>query len=580
MNTKLLKVLVNSGVLSSGAAEQLQKESREKNIPVEKLIYNRNLAREEDVAKAKAAVLEVPYRKISPADIDGKLLSLFPADTARTYRVFPISKTDNLLTVGAENPNDPETQNALKFIAKNLKVDLGVYLVTPTAVNAALKKYSPFQDEINAALAALGKKYDRVGRARLRHGLVVLEGDRTVVSGEAPIIKIVAKFLKEAVHRQASDIHFEPQRTDIRVRFRIDGRLEEVSSMPIEIHAQIISRLKILSKLRIDETRVPQDGRFRTEVFDREIDFRVATFPTPFGEKIALRVLDPAVGLHGLKDLGVSGVNFELLQEGIGKPYGSILITGPTGSGKTTTLYALMIILNKADVNIVSLEDPVEYSIVGINQSQVKPEIGYTFASGLRQILRQDPDVIMVGEIRDNETAELATHASLTGHVVLSTLHTNNSLGVLPRMIDLGVPPFLLSSTINLMVAQRLVGRLCSHCRKEVKNPDPKILNIIRNDIEKLPAPIRAQYKDKIVFYHSPGCPKCGGKGSVGRIAIMEVFKMTSELSGIISAGLTEDKLIAEAQRQEMVTIRQDGILKALQGVVSIEEVLKETAEL
>jgi type IV pilus assembly protein PilB len=579
MNTKLLKALVEAGVLTSGVADELETEAKEKNVRVERLIYDRNLASQEIVSKAKASVLGVPFKKVNPDDIGSELLSVFPSETARTYRVFPISRTADLLSVGAENPEDSKTQEALRFVAKELKVDLGVYVVTPSAVEGVLKKYSPFQDEINAALDSL-KTSRGVGiGSQAGQGLVLLEGDRTVVSGEAPVIKIVAKFLKEAVREKASDIHFEPQRTRFRVRFRIDGQLREISSIPVEIFPPIISRLKILSKLKIDENRVPQDGRFRTELFDREIDFRVATFPTPFGEKVALRVLDPSIGLMGLKDLGVSGKNFELLTGGIEEPYGSILVTGPTGSGKTTTLYALMRILNKDDVNIVSLEDPVEYSIQGVNQSQVKPEIGYTFASGLRQILRQDPDVIMVGEIRDNETAELATHAALTGHVVLSTLHTNNAIGVLPRIMDLGVPPFLLSSTINLMVAQRLIGKLCGNCRREIKNPSPQIVNVLKEEIRRLPEGLKARYATKQSLYQSPGCTKCNNKGRLGRIAIMEVLQMTPELSLIISQGVTINKISEEATRQGMITMRQDGIIKAFEGLVSVEEVLRETSE-
>lgn len=351
--------------------------------------------------------------------------------------------------------------------------------------------------------------------------------------------------------------------------------------MPIELHQPIISRVKVLSNLKIDENRIPQDGRFRTVLFGRDIDYRVSTFPTPVGEKAAIRVLDPTVGLKGLEELGLVGRNYEVVKESIRKPYGMILLTGPTGSGKTTTLYAIMQILNKEGVNIVSLEDPVEYFIDGLNQSQVRPEIGYDFASGLRQILRQDPDVIMVGEIRDNETADLGIHAALTGHIVLSTLHTNNAVGVVPRLINMGVEQFLLPSSLNLMLAQRLVPRLCQKCKKSEKAPE-KIQEILKKEIEELPQEIANKWKSsigKFEVYHAPGCPACKGKGVSGRVALFEILKMTQSLEAIINANPTEHQILEESRRQGMISLRQDGVLKALEGLISMEEVLRETIE-
>ena len=348
--------------------------------------------------------------------------------------------------------------------------------------------------------------------------------------------------------------------------------------MPVELHQPIVSRIKVLANLKLDETRIPQDGRFRTIVFGRDIDFRVSTFPTPAGEKAAVRVLDPTIGLKNLEDLGLTGRNAEIVKEAIEKPYGLILISGPTGSGKTTTLYALLQILNKVESNIVSLEDPVEYYIDGTNQSQVQPEIGYDFASGLRQILRQDPDVIMVGEVRDTETAQLTIHAALTGHVVLSTLHTNNSVGVIPRLVDMKVDSFLLPSSLNIMMAQRLVSKLCQKC-KEAQPPIGRVAELIKKELEKMAPELRPKVKE-LKVYRSPGCKQCNNKGISGRIATFETFRMTPELENIISAGVTEGKLQEEARRQGMVTLRQDGILKALEGLVGIEEVLRETEEI
>jgi type II secretory ATPase GspE/PulE/Tfp pilus assembly ATPase PilB-like protein len=478
-----------------------------------------------------------------------------------------------MLVIGMLNPDDSNAQDALKFIAKQLRINLGVYLVAPSVWESVLRRYSPYRSEIDAAIKSLkieGRGYSQVVR---------LEETAGAGSEDAPIIKIVATTLREAVWQKSSDIHIEPQRNRLRIRFRIDGELQEVSSIPLELHQPIVSRVKVLSSLKIDENRVPQDGRFRAVIFGRDIDFRVATFPTPIGEKAAIRVLDPTTGLKGLEELGLVGKNFQLVKNAIDKPYGMILITGPTGSGKTTTLYAIMQALNKDDVNIVSLEDPVEYFMDGLNQSQVKPEIGYDFASGLRQILRQDPDVIMVGEIRDNETAALAIHSALTGHIVLSTLHTNNAVGVVPRLIDMKVEPFLLPSSLNLMVGQRLVSRLCQQCKQE-ENVSSEVSDIIRRELAKMPHEMVANIKAPFKAYRSAGCPTCKNKGISGRIALFEVMEMSPELRRIISEDPDEPKILEESKRQQMITLRQDGILKALNGLVSIEEVLRETMEM
>jgi len=578
-NKTLLQQLTREGILSEELSQKLLKESSLIGKNVEELIYERRLVDEETLAKIKSRFLNIPYKKIKIEEIPDELLKLVPEETVRNYKVIPISKTADLLIMGMINPDDSKAQEAIKFIAKQLRINLGVYLITISDWEAMLRRYSPYKSEIEAAIKSLSPQAGK-GLAAYQKRIQLEEG--ATVSEEAPIIKIVASTLKEAVWQKASDIHIEPQRDRLRIRFRLDGVLQEVASLPIELHQPIVSRVKVLSNLKIDEMRIPQDGRFRTILFGRDIDYRVSTFPTPVGEKVAIRVLDPTVGLKGLEELGLIGRNYKIVREGIEKPYGMILITGPTGSGKTTTLYAIMQILNKEGVNIVSLEDPVEYFIDGLNQSQVRPEIGYDFASGLRQILRQDPDVIMVGEIRDNETAGLAIHAALTGHIVLSTLHTNNSLGVIPRLINMGVEPFLLPPSLNLMLAQRLVPRLCQNCKKPEKAPE-KIQEIIKKEIEKLPKDLTKDLQlttDNIQIYHSPGCPACKNKGVSGRIALFEILAMTPELEEVVNTNPTEHKILEEARRQGMISLRQDGILKALQGLVSIEEVLKETMEM
>lgn len=572
---QLLDNLISAGLLNKESAEKISKEAELLGKSAEEIIYDRRLVPEEEVAKIKSQLLKIPFKKINVEEITKELLANIPEEVARTYKVIPLSKAKDLLVVGMANPMDSRAQEALRFVAKQQKINLGVYLVTPGDFDLALRKYSPYKDEVEAAIRSLDIKPGKKSASGER--LIFLE-EGVAVSEEAPIIKLVASTLKEAVNLGASDIHIEPQRSKLRIRFRIDGRLQELSQMPLELHQPIVSRIKVLSNLKLDETRIPQDGRFRTIVFGRDIDFRVATFPTPAGEKAAIRVLDPTTGLKTLEDLGLSGSNAEAVKEAIEKPYGLILITGPTGSGKTTTLYALLQILNDSESNIVSLEDPVEYFIEGINQSQVQPEIGYDFASGLRQILRQDPDMIMVGEVRDTETAQLVIHAALTGHIVLSTLHTNNAIGVIPRLVDMKVDSFLLPASLNIMAAQRLVSKLCQKC-KTPETPGAKVAEIIKKELEFLPAELRGKYKE-LKIYHASGCKVCNDKGIAGRIAIFEILKMTSQLQAIISSGVSEAKLAEEAKRQGMITLRQDGILKALEGLVSMEEILRETAEL
>ena len=545
----------------------------------EELLYARQAADEEKVAKVKSEILGAPYKKIDAEKIPQELLNLIPKETSQNYRVVPLEKKDNMLVVGMLRPDDARAQEALRYIAKRERANLGVYIVTPTDLMLVWRRYVPYKTEIEAAIKEINIKPGSDER------LVLLEeGARSME--DAPIIKIVASTLRHAAEVGASDIHIEPQRTFLRIRFRVDGDLKEVSSLPVVLSQQIISRVKVLASLKLDETRMPQDGRFRTMIAGREIDFRVASFPTPSGEKIALRVLDPLGGMKTLGEIGLAGKNLKSVSKAIDAPFGMILISGPTGSGKTTTLYSMMQKLNTEEVNIVTLEDPVEYFMNGINQSQVKPEIGYTFASGLRQILRQDPDVVMVGEIRDAETASLAVNAALTGHIMLSTIHTNNSVGVIPRLIDLGVPAFLLPSAINAMIAQRLLGRLCPDCRVETE-ASPEFKSVIDKEIAKMSEEpkerARSLLKKKggsyVLYRPEPkdSCPKCRGRGIAGRAAIFEIFEMTRELGEIIGSGFTEGKLFAESERQGMVTLRQDGIIKALQGTVLFEEVLRET---
>jgi type IV pilus assembly protein PilB len=389
----------------------------------------------------------------------------------------------------------------------------------------------------------------------------------------------VALIIKHAIEQRASDIHIEPGEKSTRVRYRVDGILKINLTLPLRIHPAIISRIKILSNLKIDENRKPQDGRFFTEINGKKIDFRISTLPTYSGEKIVMRILDPTVGLKSLSDLGLEGRNLNVLEKAITKPNGMILVTGPTGSGKTTTLYSILHILNQEGVNIISLEDPVEYYIDGVSQSQVRPEIGYTFANGLRSILRQDPDKIMVGEIRDSETAALAVHAALTGHLVLATLHTNDAIGVIPRLIDMGVDRYLIPSTLILAIAQRLVQRLCPESKKEIR-PSPEIMNLIDNQLKDVKPEILKQFDIKKPYtLYEPQISKECPKGIRGRIGAFEILEMNQQLEDIILKEPSESKIREEAKRQGATSMLQDGVIKALRGLVGLEEVRREVED-
>ena len=390
------------------------------------------------------------------------------------------------------------------------------------------------------------------------------------------IPEIVAATLYMGIRMLASDIHIEAQEKLVRVRFRIDGILRDIIRVPKFLHAPLISRIKIMSKMKIDEQRVPQDGRFNVVVATRQVDVRVSTLPTVHGEKIVMRLLDKSEGVKSLEQLGVTGTNFDLLVQNIKKPYGIILSTGPTGSGKSTTLYAILNRISKPDINIITLEDPVEYELIGINQVQVKPQIGFSFAEGLRSVLRQDPNVIMVGEIRDLETAALATHAALTGHLVLSTLHTNDAAGALPRLINMGVEPFLITSSINVVVAQRLVRKVCEKCRQKVTIP-PTTLEYVVKEMRAIPS---GQFKNldisQLVFYHGVGCSNCNA-GYKGRIGIYETLVMNDEVEELAVKKAPASEIKSAAIKSGMVTMTQDGMLKALKGITTLDEVLRVT---
>jgi type IV pilus assembly protein PilB len=574
---KTIERLQEQGELTAQEVEQAEQKAARLNKNVEKVILGKDYVPRDEWLQTKGEVLDYPYRDVRTKSAQKKALNLVPVETARRYNLVPIELEGDLLRVGMIDPTNTDAKEALRFIASRKGLDLDIYLISREGYQHILRQYESFEGEVKQALEGLEKK---------RREEEEKEGERVKIAkpiaAESPVSKVVSVILRYGVETEASDIHIEPLENSIKVRFRIDGVLHTSLYLKKSIHSAIVTRIKILSELKIDETRVPQDGRFHAEIDEKKIDFRVSTFPTANGEKAVLRILDPEAGIFDLKGLGLQGRNLEVVKEAIHEPYGMILSSGPTGSGKTTTLYTALNILNQESVNIVSLEDPVEYFIEGVNQSQVKPEIGYSFASGLRHILRQDPDIIMAGEIRDEETASLATHAALTGHLLLSTVHTKDAVGIVPRLLDMDVERYLLPTTLSLGIAQRLARTLCSDC-KEKFQPPKKIQESIREAWEKIPEEQREQLEVDptwpLELYKAEGCEACGGTGYRGRTAIFEVLKTTPQLEEIISQDLSETNLRKEAKRQGMINMFQDGVIKVLEGIISYEDLLRVTKQ-
>ncbi len=566
-------------MLKREEAEQIEKEVTATGQKPEEVLLAQRKLEENLLFEVKSEVLQMPLRNIEPKEVSLKTLELIPEDSAKYYKMVPLVFKDGVLEVGMVYPEDPRAQEALQFLARQGNFAYGISLITVSTFENLRKESRSLRRETTRALKELEDEMDKAPRKQ-KGG-----EEAAQLQEEAPITKMVAVILRNAVEGGASDVHIEPSRDGLRVRFRFLGELHPSLILPSNVSQAIVSRLKILAQMKIDETRKPQDGRFSASIGQRAIDFRVATLPTPQGEKVAIRVLDPSQAFKSFEDLGIEGVNLKRIKKAIERPFGLVLATGPTGSGKTTTLYAILRQLNKETVNILSLEDPIEYFIDGVNQSQVRPEIGYDFASGLRQLVRQDPDIIMVGEVRDNETAALVIHAALTGHIVLSTLHTNNAAGVIPRLLDMGVDRYLIPATLALAIGQRLVRRLCNDCKKKVK-PEKGIRELLWREIQELPETTKKQLpptvgnnEEELTIFQPTGCKKCGVSGFTGRIAIMETLEMSDRIAELMHGDISEAKIVKIAREEGMITIRQDGILKALDGITTLEEVLRVTAE-
>jgi len=528
-----------------------------------------------DILRTKSEYYSMPSRSLGTTVIPFETLNYIPEESASYYRIVPIEVKDGVLEVGITDPDNIAAIDALNFISSKIHMPFKVYVISEEDLSKAIASYKGLPGEVTKALTDLetdlASEDIEITPATPSNQKEEEKGVNIVE--DAPVTKIVATILRYAIDGSASDVHIEPMREAVRVRYRVDGVLNTSITLPLKVHQAVVARIKILSDMRLDEKRKPQDGRFSARIDGRKIDFRVSTFPSYFGEKIVMRILDQENGVKSISDIGLSARNLEQIKYAINRPYGLILITGPTGSGKSTTLYSMLNEVDRESKNVLSLEDPVEYNIEGVSQSQVHPEIGYTFATGLRTTLRQDPDVIMVGEIRDKETAQLAIQAALTGHLVLSTIHTNTALGAIPRLIDMGVDPFLIAPTLLLTMGQRLVAKICEGTGVPIPI-EGSIKMMMDKELNDLPDRYKSeipQAGEMMGIQPSSTCPK----GIRGRMAVFEMFSMTKDLQKMILTNPTETALWPLVREQGMFTMKEDAIIKALEKKIPFEEVNK-----
>ncbi|MES2930810.1 MAG: GspE/PulE family protein [Patescibacteria group bacterium] len=573
----LLEELVQRGIIREEEISQILTQANQKyNGNIDEALLDFNLD-EKKILDIKGALFNIPVKDIDPKTVSPSLLKLIPVDAAKMYRFVPIGESANVIDMGIVDPENVQAIDALTFITSKLNKPFKLYLIKTSAYRKLIDMYEGLGGEVDQALSEL----DTEIASDSKDGGVTVEntktsdnlkpGEEEKIVEDAPIIKIVAVILRHATEGGASDIHIENAGDKVKVRFRVDGVLHTSLVLPLNVYNGVVARIKILAKLRLDEKRKPQDGGFSAKIEGRKIDFRVSTMPSYYGEKVVMRILDSQRGVQPLEELGMSPDNLALVREALTRPYGLILMTGPTGSGKTTTLYSIINELDREEENIVSLEDPVEYQIPGINQSQVMPEIGYTFASGLRSILRQDPDVILVGEIRDKETAELAIQAALTGHLVFSTLHTNTAIGAIPRLIDMGIDPYLIAPTLILCMAQRLARRIHPSSKHEI--PIDEATKIM---IDKQFADLPEEYKARLDLGNTmyEAIPSAeSSSGLKGRIPVFEMFKIDKDMQEVILKTPQEKEIYDLARSRGMITIREDAIVKSLHGEIPFQEV-------
>lgn len=562
---QLLEVLVRDSKLTQAQAEELNTQSLSTGTPVEDILIKKHLVSETDLAKARAHTLNIPFVTLGTRSISPDIVNFIPEPVARRYSLVPFvydGKT-NELSVALLDPLDFQV---IEFLEKKSGKTIKAFMATKDDIIATIEDIytQELGEDVTAALKEAPQEVKTYEAGKLGE-----------VIREAPIAQIVSALLEQSIRLRASDIHVEPQLGDTRVRYRVDGILQERLALPRRLQEAVISRIKILADMKIDEKRIPQDGRFNFKMGEQEVDLRVSSLPTVHGEKIVMRLLKKSGGIPTMNDLGLRGLALKNLETAITRPHGIILVTGPTGSGKTTTLYAVLAKLNNARVNIMTLEDPVEYQIAGINQVQINPAAGLTFATGLRSFLRQDPNIILVGEIRDKETTELAIQAALTGHLVFSTLHTNNAAGAIPRLLDLGAEPFLVASALNAVVGQRIARRICATCKEEFE-PEAAVADDIKKVLGNL-----LPSNQKIVLYRGTGktngtaCSNCAETGYHGRVGIFEVFPVSDTISKLTLTRAPMKDIENQAITEGMITMKQDGYLKALEGVTTLEEVLR-----
>ncbi len=566
MNT--LDLLRDAGLLKQEEATALATESKGSATSLETLLEKRGITADQFL-KVKGDHYGLPFRRLPAKEIGQEVLGFIPEESARHYRFVPLAVKDGALEVGVVDPDNLEALDALQFISSRVGMPYKLFVISETDFAKVTNEYANITGEVDKALTEYEGSADGSDVSINEPEPEAVE--EQVIKADAPVTKIVATILRYAVEGGASDIHIEPTEDKTRVRFRMDGELHTSLELPAKVHPAVIARIKILSQMRLDEKRKPQDGRFSATVEGRRIDFRVSTFPTPAGEKIVMRILDRSRSIESLDDLGLAKDDLARVRMLIKKPYGIILIAGPTGSGKSTTLFSMLSELDRESANVVSIEDPVEYEIDGVAQSQVRPEIGYTFASGLRSILRQDPDVIMVGEIRDKETAQLAIQAALTGHLVFSTIHTNTAAGVIPRLIDMGVDPFLIAPTLIAAIGQRLVRKLCPGAGKELPVSE-SIITMLDKDFSDLPEEAKKRIPEFKSIYEAQPTPDCPN-GTRGRIAVFEFLEMDKDLEHVVLTTPQEENVYAAARGKGMFTMREDAIIKALAGEIPFEEV-------
>lgn len=551
-------ILFKQGILKPEQVSAIKLESINSGQSAEKIIMEHNFATNEQLVQARSQQLGIPFIRLENKAISPEVLNLIPEAVARRYKLIPFAREADAVLVAMADPLDLQV---IQFIEKKSGMKIRRYMgLEEDILKAISDQYSQnLTVEVTSALKEVGAVTPQEKPS---------EFDSTEVIREAPVANIVTQFLEYAVKTRASDVHIEPEENQTRVRYRIDGILHEKVLLPRKVHDAVVSRIKILAGLKIDERRLPQDGRFTFEFSQKEVDLRVSTLPTVFGEKVVLRLLPKSQNPPTLVELGLRATALKNLETQQLRPHGIILICGPTGSGKTTTLYSILSKLSTTKVNILTIEDPVEYHIAGANQVQVNPQIGLTFASALRSFLRQDPNIILVGEIRDTETAELAIQAALTGHEVFSTLHTNSASGALPRLLDMGMEPFLLASAINAVAGQRILRKLCVHCRV-IYTPPPEVVEYLMHEL--------GSYRPsgEIKFYKARGCSECGNLGYQGRIGIFEILVVTDKIMRLILGRGSTAEIEKEAREEGMITLKQDGLMKVIEGITTLEEVLR-----